>query len=132
MRFWISYLFLIRKFYSRNWNGQNSSSFALAVFCIFSILLFILSLLEYLGDYYLIRQFFGTGIPLAPIAMVFAFIFFTICSMLFNKEYNAARIKTIRDCKIAVAHIKRSCVRLFIIISIVMLPSSIILQILMR
>lgn len=84
-KIWLCYFLFIKRSYRKRWDGINSSVNALAIVCVFTIILFISIVLERIlelnGFLFLLRQ----GLPLAPIAMLISFVLLLSAFIIFSK-----------------------------------------------
>ncbi len=115
-KIWLCYFLFIKKSYKKRWDGINSSVNALAIACVFIILLFISivleMILEFNGFSFLMKQ----GLPLAPIAMLISFVILLPIYIIFSRLRLKDKRKIYREVIKKAGNLKRIYSNLYLIL----------------
>ena len=122
------YYILIRKIYRSRVKNFSSSSSSLGLFCLFVNFYFLLTLFFFFfGQKYF--QIYNLGIPLGPVVKAVSFVLLILFSVI-RIPFSKSKFRRIREAFLATQSIERKYVIIYVIISVLMLPTIIYLTIL--
>jgi hypothetical protein len=131
-KIWLCYFLFIKRIYKKRWDGVNSSVDALAIACLFIIVLLVLIVLEIILEFEGFLCLLEQDLPLAPIAMLIGFLILLPVFIIFRKQRLKDRRKIYREMIKKVANHRRIYSYLYLIFCCLGFVSIILLAIINR